>query len=98
MILNNLNAYLNDDKQAALHIMVASNLSGQAINITQTTAALFRTKQVHKTGFVIFEELLEDLALSSPPNGGEMDLAILAGSVNSVRLKNFPAALDIKTI
>lgn len=39
MIMENLACYLNGDKQGAAHMMTASNLAGQAINITQTTAA-----------------------------------------------------------
>nr|MBQ8252104.1 phosphonoacetaldehyde reductase [Lachnospiraceae bacterium] len=39
MIMANLNGYLNGEKESAENMMIASNLAGQAINITQTTAA-----------------------------------------------------------
>ena len=38
-ILANLDAYLNEDIEAQERIMLAANLAGKAINITQTTAA-----------------------------------------------------------
>lgn len=38
-IMSNINGYLSGDNQAAEKMMYASNLAGQAINITQTTAA-----------------------------------------------------------
>ena len=38
-ILANLDAYLNDDKDAIERIAIAANYAGKAINITQTTAA-----------------------------------------------------------
>lgn len=39
MIMSNMNGYLRGEGQAAEKMMLASNLAGQAINITQTTAA-----------------------------------------------------------
>lgn len=39
MILANRSGYLNGEKQSAENMIIASNLAGQAINITQTTAA-----------------------------------------------------------
>lgn len=39
MILENLGGYLNGDQECADNMMIGSNLAGQAINITQTTAA-----------------------------------------------------------
>ena len=39
MIMANLNGYLNGEKECDENMMIASNLAGQAINITQTTAA-----------------------------------------------------------
>lgn len=39
LIMSNMNGYLNGDKQSAENMIIASNLGGQAINITQTTAA-----------------------------------------------------------
>lgn len=39
MIMANLNGYLNGEIESAQNMMIASNLAGQAINITQTTAA-----------------------------------------------------------
>lgn len=39
MILENLGGYLSGDQACADNMMIGSNLAGQAINITQTTAA-----------------------------------------------------------
>ena len=39
IILNNIDAYLDGDKESALRILQASNLAGRAINISKTTAA-----------------------------------------------------------
>lgn len=39
MILENLGGYLSGDQECADNMMIGSNLAGQAINITQTTAA-----------------------------------------------------------
>lgn len=39
MIIENLDAYLSGTKEGAENMLTASNLAGQAINITQTTAA-----------------------------------------------------------
>ena len=39
VILGNMNGYLSGGAESAINMMTASNLAGQAINITQTTAA-----------------------------------------------------------
>lgn len=39
MIMENVGGYLRGDQACADHMMIGSNLAGQAINITQTTAA-----------------------------------------------------------
>ena len=39
MIMSSVNDYLNGDELSAENMMIASNLAGRAINITQTTAA-----------------------------------------------------------
>ena len=38
MILNNIEGYLNNEKEALNNMLIAANYSGKAINITQTTA------------------------------------------------------------
>ena len=38
LILNNIEGYLNNEKEALNNMLIAANYSGKAINITQTTA------------------------------------------------------------
>ena len=133
---------------AAEEMLLAANLAGKAINITQTTAAhamsykltsfyglahghsaalclphLWRYMREHpencidprgaghlseifgkiekamgcseeKRGEEFFLELLQRLGIKSPENWSDEDIPALAVSVNPVRLKNNPVALD----
>lgn len=47
-----------------------------------------------KRGEEFFLELLQRLGIKSPENGSDEDIPALAVSVNPVRLKNNPVALD----
>ena len=143
-----MGSYLAGDNAAAEEMLLAANLAGKAINITQTTAAhamsykltsfyglthghsvalclphLWRYMREHpescvnprgaghlveifselektmgcpkgKRGEEFFWELLRWLNLKTPKKGKNEDVAILAASVNPVRLKNNPVALD----
>ena len=140
--------YLAGEDAAAEEMLLAANLAGKAINITQTTAAhamsykltsfyglahghsaalclphLWRYMREHpencidprgaghlseifgkiekamgcseeKRGEEFFLELLQRLGIKSPENGSDEDIPALAVSVNPVRLKNNPVALD----
>ncbi len=140
--------YLAGDDAAAEEMLLAANLAGKAINITQTTAAhamsykltsfyglahghsaalclphLWRYMREHpencadpkgaghlteifgriekamgcpegKQGDEFFRDLLRRLDLKAPEKGKGEDIPILAASVNPVRLKNNPVALD----
>ncbi len=140
--------YLAGEDAAAEEMLLAANLAGKAINITQTTAAhamsykltsfyglahghsaalclphLWRYMREHpencidprgaghlseifgkiekamgcseeKRGEEFFLELLQRLGIKSPENWSDEDIPALAVSVNPVRLKNNPVALD----
>ena len=140
--------YLVGEDVAAEEMLLAANLSGKAINITQTTAAhamsykltsfyglahghsvalclphLWRYMREHpencvdprgpvhlteifdrlekamgcpkgKNGEEFFLELLRRIDLKAPDNWKGEDIPVLAASVNPVRLKNNPVALD----
>ncbi len=154
LVMANWRAYIFDnDEAAAAHIMTAANLAGQAICITQTTAAhafsykvtsLYHLPHGHAVAvclhqiweymighlencidergsdylaktfddialalgcaFVpeaisLFRHMLDEMDMRQPVSADkEKDLEILSRSVNPVRLKNNPVALDTETI
>lgn len=140
--------YLAGDAAAAEEMLLAANLAGKAINITQTTAAhamsykltslyglahghsvalclphLWRYMREHpkncvdprgagylvdifselervmgcpdgKRGEEFFRELLRRLGMKAPEKWSDEDIPALAASVNPIRLKNNPVALE----
>ena len=151
-ILENLEAYLDGDKDATEKISVAANIAGKAINITQTTAAhamSYKVTSLHKLAHghaaavclsYVWRYMIDNIEKCSDPRGAEYldsvftkldeifcvdshveavyrffrilqymempfpkfendgDLDVLVKSVNPVRLKNNPIALDEYTI
>lgn len=151
-ILSNLEAYMKNDEKALEQISLAANLSGRAINITQTTAAhamsykitslyglahghacavclpyVWRYMIVHPDECIdargeehlqkVFKKLcelfyvdepqqavyrffriLQFLEMPFPTLKNPEDMETLVSSVNPVRLKNNPVALDRKAI
>ena len=148
MIAQNWRMYLSDDNEEVREIMMrASNDAGQAINITQTTAAHAMSYKITSLygiphGYAVaiclpkiwrymlshandcidphgvtylfgvwqdiaeaigvtspqhaiewFEAMLQEMHIPSPEVKTESELALLAASVNPVRLKNNPVAL-----
>lgn len=148
MILNNLDAYLAGESKSNEKILKASNLAGQAINITQTTAAhamsykitsLFGLPHGHAVALCLphvwkymnghldrcidprgadylegglreialnmgvnssekaveyFKEIMGKMGLGIDIKIDEVQLTLLASSVNPVRLKNNPVRLE----
>jgi alcohol dehydrogenase class IV len=148
LIISNMKDYLDNTDDGNKAMLTASNLSGQAINIAQTTAAhamsykltsLYHLPHGHAVALCLprlwrymlenmekcsdqrgpiylwrifldisaalgatdiisairfFEELLGTLEISAPAEIREEDLALLASSINSVRLKNNPVPID----
>ena len=150
-VMAHMEGYLSNTEAGNAGMLLAANVAGQAINITQTTAGhamcykltslyglphgqaaalcvgkLFPYMASHtdkccdprgeaflcqvleqiaaalgcdsaESGAEKFEMLLKTLEIT-PPQPEETDFAILRSSVNPVRLKNHPVALDTQTI
>lgn len=83
MIRENQRAYLSNDKDGLCHMLMASNLAGRAINITQTTAAHAMCYKMTKLyGFAhghsaavclipLWNYMLEHMELCTDPRGSE---------------------------
>ena len=151
LILTNINSYLENDEEARKNMLLAANVAGKAINITQTTAghamcykitSIFGVAHGHaaalcdrvlfpwmvenvdkcidprgvdylratldeigitiggvdaKTGAEKLTEVIGSLELDVP-NATEMQFEELKTSVNPIRLRNHPIALDLETI
>lgn len=154
MILNHWQGYIEEnDDEAAKHIMLAANVAGRAINITQTTAphamsykltSLYGLPHGHavalclpevwqfmlehpercidprgkkhltcifntlaqimgvespEKGLMLFRDLLKALGMFRPKSvHREEELNVLTSSVNALRLRNNPVALDEESI
>ncbi|MBP3233689.1 MAG: phosphonoacetaldehyde reductase [Eubacterium sp.] len=151
LIIDNLDGYLGNTEEGNKNMLIAANLAGKAINITQTTAghamcykltSLYGTAHGHSAILCdrvllpwmlentdkcidsrgedylrsVFHEIAEAMGCDTPeaaadkveeifkrleldiPTAKEEDYAVLKTSVNPVRLKNHPIALDEETI
>ena len=151
MVLRNMAGYLDAKDEACTSMLMAANIAGKAINITQTTAghamcykltSLFGIAHGHAAAIcnrVLFPWVIENLDKCIDPRGQKQLQAALIGissamgcdtpneaaaklcklvsglgmsipkateeqyevlihSVNPVRLKNFPVAMDEQTI
>lgn len=151
LIMENKEAYLNNDEEGNANMLKAANIAGKAINITQTTAghamcykitSLYGIAHGHAAALCLaklwpymidntdkcidargeqyikcifddiasamgcddkheavqkFSDFVESLRLGQP-KASETDYDILSKSVNPVRLKNNPVALDEEAI
>lgn len=151
MVMANMDGYIANDDAANANMLMAANIAGKAINITQTTAghamcykltSLFGIAHGHAAAIcnrVLFPWMLENTDKCIDPRGKvqvegalqgiasamgckeardaadllnnivnklelsipeatEEQLDVLSHSVNPVRLKNFPIAIDEETI
>ncbi len=151
LIIANMDGYLANTKEGRSNMLLAANIAGKAINITQTTAGhamcykitgLFKASHGHAAmlcdrvlyswmvqntdkcidprGEQYLKKVLCDIACSMGCDSAEkgtkkleeifkkLDLAVpsateeefeeLKSSVNPVRLKNHPIAIDVETI
>lgn len=151
MVMENIDGYLNNTEEGNSNMLMAANLAGKAINITQTTAghamcykitSIYRAAHGHAAILCdrvlfpwmlentdkcvdprgeeylksVFNEIADAMGCASPkdaaakveeiferleleiPAAKEEDFAELKTSVNPVRLKNHPIALDEETI
>ena len=151
IIMDNMDGYLANTEDGNSNMLLAANLAGKAINITQTTAghamcykitSLYRAAHGHAAILCdrvllpwmlentdrcidprgeqylisVFDEIAEAMGCATPkdaaakveeifeklgleiPTAKEEDFAELKTSVNPVRLKNHPIALDEETI
>ena len=151
MVMENIDGYLNNTEEGNSNMLMAANLAGKAINITQTTAghamcykitSIYRAAHGHAAILCdrvlfpwmlentdkcvdprgeeylksVFNEIADAMGCAAPkdaaakveeiferleleiPAAKEEDFAELKTSVNPVRLKNHPIALDEETI
>lgn len=151
LIIDNMNAYLDNNPQVNEKMFRAANIAGKAINITQTTAghamcykltSLYGIAHGHAAAMCVrkllpymvsntdkcidnrgkdylnntFNQLAEAMGCGNTdelcekleeiygsmdfaePEYSEEDITVLTNSVNPVRLKNNPVALDLYTI
>lgn len=151
IVMENMDGYLNNTEEGNSNMLMAANLAGKAINITQTTAghamcykitSLFKAAHGHAAILCnrvlfqwmidntdkcvdprgkeylksVFDEIAVSMGCATPkdaaakveeifekleleiPAAKEEDFEELKISVNPVRLKNHPIALDEETI
>lgn len=105
-IYKNLFAYLENDVNASKEIMIASNLAGKAINISETTAAhamsykitsLYGTSHGHAVSLClpyIWEYMLENLDKCIDPRGKNYIVKVMQELANIMDCQNAKVAIE----
>lgn len=106
LILDNMFGYLNNDENSMKNIMIASNLSGKAINISQTTAAhamsykitsLYGTSHGHAVALClpyIWEYMIHNFDKCIDPRGENYIVNVIQELCNIMDCSNSEEAIN----
>ena len=106
LILDNMFGYLNNDENSMKNIMLASNLAGKAINISQTTAAhamsykitsLYGTSHGHAVALClpyIWEYMINNLDKCIDPRGKDYIVNVMDDLAQIFECSNYIEAIN----
>ena len=106
LVIDNLDAYLNDLETANENMFKAANLAGKAINITSTTAghamcykltSMYDLAHGHSVGLVVsglFPYIINNLDDYNDPRGKDYLISSLDKIAKAMKLDNYTEACD----